>query len=388
MIETIGSRCVGCGACVSACAKNCIEFRPDEEGFLYPFVDKDKCINCDACDKVCPVLYKGDVHDIMDAKSIGIRPNTDNEKKVTKSASGGAFYLIAEKLIEQGGYVFGAVFDDDHRVRHICGRTIDDVKRMQNSKYVQSDISGIYEKIKDILKKDHDAKVLFCGTPCQCAGLKSFIGKEYDNLYILDLVCHGVPSPLAFEKYLKYLEKTKGEKVSDYQFRCKHKGWNYHGYMSSFVKFNNHYWPTVKDPYMSCFFKMNDYRESCYTCRYNNSLKVSDMTLSDFAGVRELAPDFFSKAGCSQIFIHTEKGFGLFDSIKENIDFVELGVGVHEGYHTILTKERKRPKARDIVYKNINKLSDKEFVESNMLRYVSKKSILRFYMPYSLRKHK
>ena len=386
MIDKIGDKCIGCGACESACTFDSINLLPNNEGFLYPVVDKNKCINCNVCDSVCPVLFNGLTHDIANAEIIGIGSKKENEQEIIKSASAGVFFFIAKHIIESGGYVYGAVFDNNHKVKHICGKTIDDLKKMQTSKYVQSDTTEIYKNIQIALRKNVEKPILFCGTPCQCVGLKSFLHQDYKNLYLLDLVCHGVPSPLAFKKYLGYLQETKKEPCEDFQFRCKHKGWNYHGYMSSYVKYNKHYWPTVCDPYMSSFLKMTNYRESCYSCQYNTQIKVSDITLADFAGVRKIAPDFFRKSGCSEIFIHTDKGNELFKSIINNIDFIQLKKEQLDGYHSILSKERTRPVIRNSIYKDITTSDNKTFVEKNLKKTIRTKSIIRFYIPDSLRK--
>ena len=241
MIDNIGKDCVGCGACASVCKKQCIEMSTDEEGFLYPQVHYEKCVQCGLCESVCPALNTQDyLRNIKDAEIFGVRSKQEYRNYIIKSASAGVFYFLAKSIIDQGGYVFGAVFDETWAVKHICGRTIDDVEKMQNSKYVQSNTTGIFAEVECVLQKDAASPVLFCGTPCQCLGLKSFLRKEYENLYLVDLVCHGVPSPLAFKKYLHYLERTREEPINDYQFRCKYKGWNYHGYMSSYVKYNSH----------------------------------------------------------------------------------------------------------------------------------------------------
>ena len=386
MIENVGNNCIGCGSCESVCGLSCITLKPNEEGFLYPEIDRIKCTQCNICETVCPVLYNGSMHTISDARILGIRPKQEKELEVKQSASAGVFYFIAKKIIESGGLVYGAAFDDNHVVKHICGKTIAEITKMQNSKYVQSDTSGVYKEIGNILRNDKEKNILFCGTPCQCVGLRSYLKQDYNNLYLLDLVCHGVPSPLALKKYLNYLQEEKKEPLKDFQFRYKYKGWNYHGYMSSYVKFNNHYWPTVRDPYMNSFLKMTNYRESCYTCQYNTNIKVSDITLADFAGVKNIAPDFFCKSGCSEIFIHTSKGDKLFKLITDQIESINLTQEQLKGYHTILTQKRNRPAIRDSIYKGITDNDDKSFVNNNLKKTITAKSILRFYIPDPIRR--
>lgn len=386
MIEHVGNNCVGCGACASICEKHCIEMVVSQEGFLFPCIDYEKCVQCGLCEKICPALNNDSLHNIADAKILGIRSKEEYREDILKSASAGVFFFLAKTIIEQGGFVFGAVFDETWTVKHICGRTIEDVKRMQNSKYVQSDTTEVFAEIKRILREDSNASVLFCGTPCQCLAVKSFLGIEYENLYLVDIVCHGVPSPLAFKKYLKYLERIRKEPIVNYEFRYKYKGWNYHGYMSSYVKYNSHYWPTVTDPYMRSFLKMHNYRESCYTCQYNTSKKCADISLADFSGVRDVAPEFFTKAGCSEVYIHSDKGEKLMGLIKQYIEIIPLNSDDLKNYSLILKRERVRPTIRDNIYDGIVEMDDKAYVETKLMKSVSMKGLVRFYTPYNLRK--
>ena len=239
MINRVGNQCIGCGACETSCNLGCIDLIPNDEGFLYPIVDIEKCINCNKCESVCPVLSNKYKCSIFDAEIYGVKPKKNYENLVLKSASGGVFYFLAKYFVECGGYVFGAVFDDNYQVKHCCAQSLEEIELMQNSKYVQSDVRNVFQQIHSILSADCNAFVLFCGTPCQCSGLRTYLKKDYQNLLIVDIVCHGVPSPLAFKKYLGYLSKEKKEPLKDYQFRIKLKGWNYKGYMSSYVKYNN-----------------------------------------------------------------------------------------------------------------------------------------------------
>ena len=311
---------------------------------------------------------------------------TEYTEDIKRSASGGVFYFLASYFIEKGGTVFGAVFDQNFNVKHTCAGSMDAVRPMQNSKYVQSDSRGVYKEVKSILDSDPEAYVLFSGTPCQCSGLKSYLRKDYKNLLTADMVCHGVPSPLAFEKYLRYLSVRNKEAVKDYQFRYKLKGWNYRNFMSSYVKFNNNFWPVVHDPYMSAFLSQSDYRECCYSCEYNTTKKAADVTMADFVGVRDIAPDFYSPVGCSELYIHNQKGFDYLENIQPFIECFELSLKQMKGYGKVLKEPRVRKPIRDRIYKDITTMSDKDFVEQRLRETISPKRIVRFYTPLSVRR--
>lgn len=387
MIDSVGKACIGCGACESECIQKCISFVIDEEGFLFPNIDHSVCVECNRCEKVCPCLAKIEERNIVDSSIFGVRSKKELESEVLDSASAGVFYFLAEYFIKHKGYVYGAIFDEDHYVKHIVATQMADVKRMQNSKYVQSDIRGIYSSIRGVLENNEDAHVLFSGTPCQCYGLKTFLGNaEYKHLLIVDLVCHGVPSPLLLKKYIGYLEHKYKEPTKIFKFRCKNKGWNYKGYMCSYVKFNNRYWPVPADPYMQAYLKGANYRESCYECKYNSSRKASDLTMADFAGIENIAPAFFSRAGCSEVFIHTPQGERFINMIKNKIELIDLSWNQLEGYGASYKQQRQRHKDRDLSYQEIGEISDEEFVKLRLKRYVTVKGLIRFYTPYFIRK--
>ena len=189
--------CCGCSACVQRCPKQCITLKEDNEGFLYPIVDKKTCIDCGLCEKVCPILHQGEPQKplkVYAAKNL-------NEEIRRQSSSGGIFTLLAEQVIQEGGVVFGARFDENWEVKHDYTETIEGLAVFRGSKYVQSRIEDNYKKAEEFLKQGR--KVLFSGTPCQIAGLKRFLRKEYEELLTVDFVCHGVPSPGVWRKYLK-----------------------------------------------------------------------------------------------------------------------------------------------------------------------------------------
>ena len=225
--------CCGCSACVQKCPKQCISLKEDCEGFLYPIVDKDICIDCGLCEKVCPILYQGE-----ERKPLKVFAAKNHDEEIRKqSSSGGIFTLLAEKIINEGGVVFGAKFDENWDVKHDYTETIEGLAAFRGSKYVQSRIEDNYRKAETFLKQGR--KVLFSGTPCQIAGLKRFFRKEYENLLTVDFICHGVPSPGVWRRYLqetvaRMCDKNrvstdpisiKNARVESISFRDKSHGW-------------------------------------------------------------------------------------------------------------------------------------------------------------------
>ena len=282
------SKCCGCSACMNKCPKDAITMVEDEYGFKYPQVDMEKCINCGLCEKVCPYNNEYDKKQVFE-KSIAYGGWNTDENIRAISTSGGVFTSIAKYIIEKNGVVCGAIYDKELNVVHDIVDNLDDLKKMNGSKYVQSDMKDNFRKIKEKLEKG--VYVLFSGTPCQVSGLNSFLGKEYDNLYTCDIVCHGVPSPKVFEKYKKELEKENNSKLVNLNFRDKVSGWQ--GYSLS-TKFDNNKSFSInaqKTSYMKAFLSDIDLRESCPTCKFAKLPRYADFTLGDFWGVDESYPD-------------------------------------------------------------------------------------------------
>ena len=320
--------CCGCGACAQVCPVNCISMESDAEGFLYPAVDENACISCGRCRTVCPVL----------------RTNWENESGVTvfqepeayggyikdpdilaDSSSGGAFTLFAEKIINEGGVVYGAAFDKDNTVSHTAVCDTGELTRLRGSKYVQSDLKRVYTEIRDCLKSGK--KVLFVGTPCQTAGLKAFVGDSGNNLYLVDFICHGVPSPGVLKAYIDSLESKEGSRVIGFRFRMKDKGWNSSGLqLGTQISFENgtviRNYPALKDTYMNGFLEDIVLRRSCYNCSFKTIPKyTADITIADFWGVSKALPSIKNIKGTSLVLIHNDKGRELFDCVKENMEY-------------------------------------------------------------------
>ena len=303
--------CVGCGACANRCPEHCITMKEDSEGFSYPNIDKRMCINCGLCERVCPVI---NLPKHRKVQSVYACYNKD-EKVRMNSSSGGCFSLLADYTLKQNGYVVGAAFDTDLSVHHILINTIEDLALLRGSKYLQSRMENIYSLVKDALEKGK--VILFSGTPCQVAGLKTFLGREYENLFSVDVVCHGVPSPKVYREKLNEVEKKIDEKVVSVNFRDKTSGWNSFNLIFAGKK------TLVKEikqesSYMQAFLKNISVRPSCSVCRYNNEHSSADLTIADYWGVETKFPELSDNKGVTVVLVNTIKGKWLFEQVKKD----------------------------------------------------------------------
>lgn len=312
------SKCCGCSACANICPKNCIIMKPDEEGFFYPVTNAAECVACGLCEKVCPVIQSlnnrkaGAVLDTFGG-------NTKDERLRENSSSGGIFGMLAKSFFADSGVVIGAAFSDDfYSVRHICIETKDELYRLQGSKYLQSEINDTYKKVKDFLWQGR--KVLFTGTPCQVAGLKAYLGNEYDNLFTQDVICHGTPSPMIWKKYVQYRESVSGGAVQRMSFRHKKYGWKTYSVFFEFSNNTEYVKNLSVDPYMQVFLRNIDLRPSCYDCAFKNGTSGSDITLADYWGVQSENPELDDDKGTSLVIVHTQKGVEMFQKIQSEVN--------------------------------------------------------------------
>ena len=318
MIEIVNKeKCCGCYGCVSICPKKCISMKNDEEGFWYPEVNKDICIKCGLCEKTCPVI-RNEYTNTNNTKVKAYVSYTNNYETRIKSSSGGLFSMFAEKILNENGIVFGAVFDDKFLVHHIAISDIKDLKLFQGSKYLQSDIGDSYKKAKDFL--DKGSKVLFSGTACQIAALKAFLGKEYNNLFTIDVLCHGVPSPKVWQRYLKEKESEYKSLAKQIEFRNKTEGWKKFSVKIDFKDSKSYRENLNTDNYMKLFLKNICLRPSCHDCRFKSLNRPSDVTLGDCWGIEKNMPDMDDDKGTSVVLVHSESGQEMLDSIKNKIN--------------------------------------------------------------------
>lgn len=343
------NKCTGCTACYNICPKGAIEMI-EINGFKYPHVDSNKCINCGLCKKICPIYKKN--NDSLNKCYVGFSKDI---KDLEKSSSGGIFPLIAKNILNDNGIVIAASFKNN-KLSHIIIDNIKDLDKLKGSKYLQSDLSNIFKHVKENI---NNKKILFVGTPCQVGGLKSYLKKDYENLICIDLICHGVPSPKLFDKYVKYLEDNNNDKLKNYNFRDKKTGWDTYSNTATFK--NKKYTELASsNSYMKLFLKDIALRESCYDCNFKLGNKYSDITLGDFWNVQKYYPDMYNKKGVSAIIINTEKGNHLFNIIKDNIIYKECNIDEILKGNPSLKYSSIKPINRDNFFKDLNTLSFNE----------------------------
>lgn len=331
--------CCGCSACVQRCPKHCISLVEDNEGFLYPAADDNVCIDCGLCEKVCPLLNPKEKRQPRQVLAVKSR----NEEERLKSSSGGVFIALAREVINKGGVVFGAVFDDAWEVYHVYAECIEDVYPMMGSKYLQSRIGNTFKEAEKFLRQGRE--VLFSGSPCQIAGLRSFLRfKDYPNLLAVDFLCHGVPSPGVWRQYLAetysgykntdksrlqagvgkntvLLSMNKTSRIEGIAFRDKSSGWKKYRFVvrgkssdkaghNTVLSSDIHY----DNIYMRGFLSDIYLRPSCYDCRCKNGANHSDLTIADYWGARVTDQDFDDDKGLGLVLLNSDKGKTYFDS--------------------------------------------------------------------------
>ncbi|MBO5066659.1 MAG: Coenzyme F420 hydrogenase/dehydrogenase, beta subunit C-terminal domain [Clostridia bacterium] len=326
--------CTGCGACSHICPKNCINMVADNNGFLYPQINNDKCVNCSLCEKTCPVLNKHEQKSITSVNCYAAKVNNDGIRH--NSSSGGVFSVIAEKVLKNNGIVYGAAFDENFVVKHIGISSIDDLDLLRRSKYVQSDLNNAFSLVESNLKEGKT--VLFTGTPCQIEGLIAYLKKPYDNLTTVDFICHGVPAPDVWEEYKKQLKAKHKAEITKVNFRDKSLGWKN---FSLRVEFHNGnvYCNTFKnDPYMKAFLINLDLRNSCYTCKFKNIIHKSDITVADFWGIDKIEPSIDDDKGLSLLLLNTDKGKVLITETENNLTLTEIDIEKTFPYNPCIIK--------------------------------------------------
>ncbi len=377
MIEIVGKKCCGCGACKNICPKKSINFVVNTEGFLYPEINYNCCTRCNLCEKVCPILNHsyGEINLIEEAwgaKAIEYQLRYE-------SSSGGIFSLLSEQILTRDGVVYGAAFTNKFRsIGHVAVTESKELYKLRGSKYIQSDTGICFSEIKNHL--ENRQKVLFTGTPCQVAGLKSFLRKDYENLFCVDVICHGTPPAALWQKYLDYIEKKHVGKIVSVNFRHKEKGWKEFGF--DLEKEKIRYYRNMRDdPYIRMFLKNYCLRESCYQCEIKNSGYQSDITIGDFWGVETVAREIADDLGVSLVIIHTNKGKSLFEKIQPFIKSVSVDTTQAVSHNSAYFKSVTRPNERNCFFDDMNMLTWEQLTKKYLTEKIKvriKRQIKRF----------
>ncbi len=313
-ISSLSQKCSGCGLCEHLCPKNAITM-VEKDGFLYPNVNENTCVYCGVCVKLCPV-NSDKLTESNCIEAFAVKHKDSNV--IFNSSSGGIFTALSDKILENNGYIIGADFDDDMNLVHTTTSTTEGRDRMRGSKYIQSNTVGIYKAIRDLLNEDKP--ILFTGTPCQAAAVrKAFPNK--DNLYIVDIICHGVPSPEVWKKYVEFIEKKYKKKLTFFSFRNKSlSGWRKYSAKLTFDDKTE----ILHNDYTGSFIELFRYdvclRPSCTECNFTSMNRQGDITIGDFWGIENTIPEISDNKGISAVMINTEKGKRLFEQIKDKIN--------------------------------------------------------------------
>lgn len=386
------NKCCGCGACVSICPKNAIAMEVDEFGVSYPQIDNKKCIECGLCKGTCNYNTA-----ILNTPINVYAAANKNTVDILNATSGGIFTAMAKYCLSKDGYVYGVALDFENQkinCHHIEINNVADLPKIQKSKYVQSDMEFTFKQIKQRLLAGK--KVLFSGTPCQVSALKGYLKKDYDNLFTIDLICHGVPSLRLFADYVKFLEQKHKVDIRDYNFRDKKKGW---GSNTSIVfnkngKYRTKYVPSKTLSYTFLFYDCASFRENCYSCPYAKKERVGDITIGDFWGIEKEYPDlvttgFFDiEKGVSCVLVNTEKGQKFFNHVVDQLNVADVELEKIMKYNRQLVHPATKAHYRELfleIYKNeqyqgVEKWFNKQFRSKRLFYYISDK------IPYQLRK--
>lgn len=314
--------CTGCAACANICPSGCIKMTEDEEGFYYPYVDTDKCIHCEQCTKKCPVIN----HKVPKSELRQVYVCQNSDLKIRKnSTSGGVFSALSKYVLDRSGVVFGAEFDENFKVRHGMCTNEKGLSRFRGSKYVQSDVGDVYKQVKKELSKDR--WVLFTGTPCQIAGLHSYLGKPYEKLILMDIVCYSISSPGVWKQFLDYIgQKIPIKNVKKIKFRDKSK----YGYEYTLMTFRDKNGKVLyssgpeSNPMLRSFVSNTSTRPSCYACKFKTVDRVSDFTAWDCYNIYQYNKKLDDNIGTSHLMVHSQKGISVLNEMKEYINVFEV----------------------------------------------------------------
>lgn len=366
--------CCGCNACGDICSHNAISFIDDNEGFWYPHVDMELCIDCGLCEVVCPII-SNQIKILRFEKPIVYGAFSKNEEIRIDSTSGGLFSTMALKKLADGAYIGGAVYNEDHTVSHVlCNRT-ESLEFMRSSKYLQSNSIGVYRQIKFLLRKGEE--VFFCGTPCQVHALYNFLKKDYPNLTTCDFICRGVNSPKVFLSYMSMLEKKYKAKATEIKFKAKEWGWHNFSMKVCFDNGKKYCKDRWHDLFFIGYLQYGGFaRPSCYQCKFKGFPRKSDITLGDFWGIEYIDKTMDQDKGTSLVLINSEKGKSLFDHIKNDIEWKEFTLEEAKQGNSAIELSLDAPIAnrndffRDIDKMSFDKVARKYFFKQNNISFI------------------
>ena len=327
--------CCGCNACGDICSKSAISFMTDNEGFWYPEVDLQKCTDCHLCEKVCPIINIKDLKKNDLPQSVCYAAEHKNLEVVFDSTSGGLFSALADIMYKSGGYVGGAVFNEDFSVRQYISNDKNDLPKLRSSKYLQSHLDGFYKQVRDLLKTGN--KVLVCGSPCQMAALRAFLRKDYENLIIVDYICRGINSPKVWLKYLESFEERYGSKVVYCKAKSKEYGWRNLTQKIILANGKAYYETRDQSNFTKGYLKTGVYcRPSCYDCKFKGYPRISDITLADFWGIENVNSSMEKNLGTSLVMVNSRKGEAYFEQVKKRINYVAVSFdSIEEGNRSL-----------------------------------------------------
>lgn len=306
--------CCGCAKCESICPTNAITMQ-FADGHYYPVINQDLCIDCKKCANQCNFSFSDKS---LPLSAFAVKHNSDVRMK---SSSGGIFTALSDIILQNGGKIYGADFDNNMHLRHTAANNCEERNRMRGAKYIQSNMSGVYKQIKTDLK--NNLQVLFIGTPCQVNAINDYIGKN-ENLFTADLICHGIPSPELWEKYVSYIEKFFNKKVAYFSFRNKDIAWRKYSGRVTFSDGTTIANTSLLNAYTELFRYDLTLRKACENCPFASLSRTGDITLGDFWGIENVLPQIDDNKGVSAVLINTEKGAKLFDFIKNDLDYLEV----------------------------------------------------------------
>ena len=369
MIDKVSvEQCTLCGSCVNACPVGAISFKKEYLDFCYPEIDASRCVNCNLCEKSCPACQPQKKLSSTEPKAFaGKNPDVSVRKR---STSGGIFYALAQSILKQGGYVCGAVMDEAFHVSHQVSDAPETVEKMLGSKYVQSRTDQVFVEVKKLL--DENKPVLFSGCPCQIAGIKAFLNKEYDNLFPAEVVCHGIPSQKMLNAYLSVQEKRTGAKAKSIAFRAKDLGWHSSAAKVEFENGKTYLEPITVDAYMYGFLGGITLKQSCYNCNFKNYQSGCDLILGDFWGAEAEMPELDDNTGLSAIVAVTQKGVTLLQ--ESGIELHEVGLPTIVKYNKNIVQPTAVNPLRTEFYRyaeeaGYEKAIEKHFWESKIVRF-------------------